>query len=158
MAADALAPYVARTSAAKILTIYKICRSFSYLRKDFKYMCQINVEEWHKMQIYVYVPLKNLACKGLSFNQNVIFQFEEIWFQNVLCKMLIIQSSMNHIPSQLECQKHKVPSVMLMVNFRRDVTPLLGKWVQSCPFCHNNPLILLLIDNLSDHKHAKVSW
>ena len=31
----------------------RICRSF--LRKDFKYLCQINVVEWHKMQIYVYV-------------------------------------------------------------------------------------------------------
>ena len=36
--------------------LYRIYRSFSYLRKDFKYLCQINVEEWHKMQIYVYVP------------------------------------------------------------------------------------------------------
>ena len=24
--------------------------------KDFKYLCQIDVEEWHKMQIYVYAP------------------------------------------------------------------------------------------------------
>ena len=29
--------------------LYRICRSCSYLRKDFKYLCQINVEEWHKM-------------------------------------------------------------------------------------------------------------
>ena len=36
--------------------LYRICsRSFSYWRKCFKYLCQINVEEWHKMQIYVYV-------------------------------------------------------------------------------------------------------
>ena len=58
MADDALAPYVAR-----------ICRSFSYLMKCFKYLCQINVEEWHKMQIYVYVPSENLARrvkKGLK--------------------------------------------------------------------------------------------
>ena len=34
--------------------LYRICRSFSYLRK---YLCQINVEKWHKMQIYVNVPL-----------------------------------------------------------------------------------------------------
>ena len=31
--------------------LYRICRSFSCLRKCFKYLCQINVEEWHKMQI-----------------------------------------------------------------------------------------------------------
>ena len=36
--------------------LYRMCRSLSYLRKDFKYLCQINVEEWHKMQINVYVP------------------------------------------------------------------------------------------------------
>ena len=29
--------------------LYRICRSCSYLRKNFKYLCQINVEEWHKM-------------------------------------------------------------------------------------------------------------
>ena len=28
---------------------YSICRSFSYLRKDFKYLCHINVHEWQKM-------------------------------------------------------------------------------------------------------------
>ena len=27
----------------------RICRSFSYLRNDFKYLCHIDVEEWHKM-------------------------------------------------------------------------------------------------------------
>ena len=37
--------------------LYRTCTSFSYLRKDFKYLCQINVEEWHKMQIYVYASL-----------------------------------------------------------------------------------------------------
>ena len=42
--------------------LYRICRSFSYSRKCFKYLCQINVEEWHKMQINVYVPS---ARKGL---------------------------------------------------------------------------------------------
>ena len=29
--------------------LYSICRSFSYLRNDFKYLCHINVEKWHKM-------------------------------------------------------------------------------------------------------------
>ena len=47
---------------------YCLCRihkSLSYLRKDFYYLCRINVEEWHKIQLYVYVPSENLACKGL---------------------------------------------------------------------------------------------
>ena len=51
--------------------LYRICRSFSYLRKCFKYLCQINVEEWHKMQIYVYVPSENLARKGLIWSLQV---------------------------------------------------------------------------------------
>ena len=29
--------------------LYRICRSLSYLRKDYKYLRYINVEEWHKM-------------------------------------------------------------------------------------------------------------
>ena len=29
--------------------LYRISRSFSCLRKDFKYFCYINVEKWHKM-------------------------------------------------------------------------------------------------------------
>ena len=35
--------------------LYSICRSLSYLRKNFKYLCHINVEEWHKMYVHVYV-------------------------------------------------------------------------------------------------------
>ena len=27
----------------------RLCRSWSYLRKDFKCLCHINVEEWHKI-------------------------------------------------------------------------------------------------------------
>ena len=39
----------------------RICRSWSSLGKDFKNLCQINVEEWHKMQIYVYVPSEKFS-------------------------------------------------------------------------------------------------
>ena len=46
---------------------YRICRSFSYLKKDFKYLCHINEDEWHKMWIHVMFPLKNLARKGLIY-------------------------------------------------------------------------------------------
>ena len=28
---------------------------------DFKYLRQINVEKWHKMQIYVYVPSEKIS-------------------------------------------------------------------------------------------------
>ena len=29
--------------------LYRMCRSFSYLREDFEYLCHINVDKWHKM-------------------------------------------------------------------------------------------------------------
>ena len=47
------------TSPGHQQPLYWLCRIgrfLSYLRKDFKYLCHINVEKWHKMQIYVYVP------------------------------------------------------------------------------------------------------
>ena len=43
---------------------YWLCRTgrpLSYLRKDFNYLCFINVEEWHKMQIYVFVPSEKFS-------------------------------------------------------------------------------------------------
>ena len=42
MAANAMAPYIARTSAA--IDYVEYVQSWSYLRKDFKYMCHVNVE------------------------------------------------------------------------------------------------------------------
>ena len=39
----------------------RIGRSLSYLRKDSKYICHINVEEWHKIQIYVFVPSEKFS-------------------------------------------------------------------------------------------------
>ena len=42
----------------------RICRSWFYLRKDFKYLCHINVEQWHKMYMFIF-PLNNLARKEL---------------------------------------------------------------------------------------------
>ena len=47
MAADALAPNVARTSATMILTksLCRIGRVLSYLRKDLNYLHCINVEK-----------------------------------------------------------------------------------------------------------------
>ena len=43
MVADALVPCFARSSA------WRICRFWSYIRKDFNYLCHVNVEEWYKM-------------------------------------------------------------------------------------------------------------
>ena len=41
--------------------LYRMCRPFTYLRKDFKCLCHIIEEEWHKMQIYVYVPSEKFS-------------------------------------------------------------------------------------------------
>ena len=45
--------------------LYRIGRSLSYSRRNFNYLCLISVEEWHKMQIYVYVISEKIAHKGL---------------------------------------------------------------------------------------------
>ena len=45
---------------------YWPCRSWSYLRMDFKYMCNINVKKWHNCKYLFMFPLTNLARKGLS--------------------------------------------------------------------------------------------
>ena len=46
--------------------VYRICRFFSYLRKCFKYPCQINLEERHKMQIYVYVRSEKICTQRVN--------------------------------------------------------------------------------------------
>ena len=59
---------------------YRISRSFSYLRKDFKYLCQINVEEWHKMEIHVYVPSEKFSMTlSLPSELNLPFIFSAGW-------------------------------------------------------------------------------
>ena len=44
MVADALAPCVARTSAPMVL-ICRIDKFLYYFRKDFNYLCHVNVED-----------------------------------------------------------------------------------------------------------------
>ena len=39
----------------------RISRFLSYLRKDFNYLRHINLEKWHKMLIYVYVPCEKFS-------------------------------------------------------------------------------------------------
>ena len=54
--------------------LHRICRSFSYLRKDFKYRCHINEDEWHKMQIYVYVPSGKISTQRVKIVINTQHQ------------------------------------------------------------------------------------
>ena len=46
----------------------RIGRFLSYLRKDFNYLCRINVEKWHNIYMLIF-PLKNLARKELIINR-----------------------------------------------------------------------------------------
>ena len=61
MVADALAPCVPGHQQPWYW-LCRIGRSLSYLRKDFNFLCHINVKEWHiKMWIYVYVPSEKFS-------------------------------------------------------------------------------------------------
>ena len=55
MAVDALAPYVTRTLAAMILTVYGLGKSLSSTRKDFNNLCHLNVDKQYKKQIYIHI-------------------------------------------------------------------------------------------------------
>ena len=45
----------------------RIGRSLSYTRKDFNYLWHVNVEQWHKMYMYVDVPSEKFPeCQALS--------------------------------------------------------------------------------------------
>ena len=46
--------------------LFRIGRSMSYLRKDFNYLCHINVIEWHKMSIYVCAPSEKFSRKRVN--------------------------------------------------------------------------------------------
>ena len=44
----------------------RIGRPLSYLRKDFNYLCHVIFNEWHKMQIYVYVPFEKFSTQRVN--------------------------------------------------------------------------------------------
>ena len=55
--------------------LFEIGRSLSYMRKDFNYLCHVNVEQWHKMWIYF--------CSSEKFSiQNVwiLRMISQHWF------------------------------------------------------------------------------
>ena len=62
----------------------RICRPSSYLRKDFKYLCQINVEEWHKMQIYVYIPCEKFSMLRVQCKWTVNYMWMEIVYVAIM--------------------------------------------------------------------------
>ena len=103
---------------------YTMCRSFSYLRKDFKYLCQINVEEWQKRNYMFMFPLKNLACKGL----NSLWTRNTIWWHR-------IGSTLSHVMACcLTTWRHHLDQCWLFIsrdpwhlsesNFTRDISAI----------------------------------
>ena len=58
--------------------LHRICRSFSHLRTCFMYLCQIHVEEWHKMQIYIYVPYINIKGRPKSIARSTSVRCMEL--------------------------------------------------------------------------------
>ena len=44
----------------------KIGRSSSYSRRNFSYLCRIGMEEWHKMQIFVYVASEKFSTQRVN--------------------------------------------------------------------------------------------
>ena len=59
-----------------------IGKFLSYLRKDFNYLCHVNVEEWHKLKYTFLFPLKNLACKGLMHLKDMYLTSSDTIFTN----------------------------------------------------------------------------
>ena len=75
----------------------RIGRSLCYLIKDFNYLCHINVEEWHKILIYV-------LCSPWKFRTQRVYKFHNdgLW---------------DHLPWRL-CQAFKIFSqVWFSVNY-----------------------------------------
>ena len=49
---------------------YWLCRTstfLSYLRKNFNYLCHVNVTEWHKTQIHIFVPSEKFSMQRVKF-------------------------------------------------------------------------------------------
>ena len=44
----------------------RIGRSLSYSMRNSNYLCLISIEEWHKMQIYVYVPSEKFSTSRVK--------------------------------------------------------------------------------------------
>ena len=68
--------------------LWRICKSLSYISKDFNYLCCVNVEQCHKMYIYIYiyVPSEKLAHKGLTTSFVVMsLEMGQSCGPNVLC-------------------------------------------------------------------------
>ena len=88
--------------------LYWICRSFSYLRKDFKYLCHINVDEYTKCKYMCMFTLKNLTRKRLrrslsQFHIPVVLTTEHSHFlqnQIIICDIGWWLDDSDPIPEQ----------------------------------------------------------
>ena len=124
--------------------LYRICGSLSYLRKCFKYLCHINVEEWCKMWIYVYICiyifmfiLENWTHKGLL----ITFCFGYI-FRRFQAGIVQMEAKLGQCYIFLKIMPETMPLVFVRVTltvlFHRIgwVNRLLELWV--CIYGHGN--------------------
>ena len=94
----------------------EIFRSFSYSRKCFKYLCQINVEEWHKIQIYMFMfPQKNLARKELNCGWFIFCSMDDL-----LHRRIFLHQRQNHNRALQEVYRER-RAVMMRGQIKREV-------------------------------------
>ena len=65
----------------------KIGRFLSYLRKDFNYMRRFNVEKWHKMSIYIYVPSEKFSIQRVKISVYIFATTENASWLIRRCKL-----------------------------------------------------------------------
>ena len=108
MATDALAPYVARTSAAMMLTIENVGPSLTWRR--ILSTCVISMRRFDTKCKYMFLfPLKNLARKGLRNS------CEQIRSDKIQCNKILqtsLQELMQNINQRLKPQRtpHSSPT------------------------------------------------
>ena len=129
--------------------LYRICSSSSYFRKCCRYPCQINVEGWLKMELYVYVPWEKFSTqrvKEKSYNHvthihYAIYGTSFLW---------ITQVYRFHI-SQSGPITHRHDDVMVRHRFLYYLTfvILIHWWPVDSPHKESGLVFLLMLDRKS---------
>ena len=67
----------------------RIGRSLSYLRKDFNYLCHIIVEEWHKMEINVFVPSEKFSMLRVNHFIMFLVMLQQLAYLQISRRMIL---------------------------------------------------------------------
>ena len=54
----------------------RICKFFSYTRKDFNYACRVNVEEWFSLDMYFYISCEEFSTLRVDISRHIVKHFE----------------------------------------------------------------------------------